>query len=1433
MKSVEVLLRHLHSLDIKLYTDGNNLRCNAPKGKLTATLKEQLSEHKTEILSFLQTANGISDHSDYCQPLPQIYPAPDERYQPFPLTDVQQAYWVGRNDVFELSNVSTHAYAEIDIVNLDLKRFEYALNRVIKHHEMMRAIVLPDGTQKILEEVSDYEIDVLDLCASDLDTQHTHLMAIRDRMSHQVLPIDQYPLFEFRAVKLSESKTRLYCSIDLMISDAWSFDVLKRDFIQLIHYPGSSLTPLNLSFRDYVLAELSLRGSERYHRSLAYWRNRLRALPPAPEIPLDKNLAAIDRPRFVHYTGRLEPDTWNRLKQRGKRANLTPSVVVLAAFAEILTAWSKDPRFTINVTLFKRFPLHPQVNQIVGDFTSLALLAVDNSDRSSFEVRAKRIQKQLWDDIDHRYVSGLEVLREIAKLQKRPSGALMPVVYTSTLGNDSIDTETFVGSLTQKDDLPNSEIGEIVYGLSQTPQVYLDHQAIEDDGAFIFNWDAIKNIFPPGLLDEMFAAYEDLLHRLANSEELWTSPVHELFPAHQLQSRASINFSEDFISKAALLHEPFTNQVLLRPQHPAVVSSHKTLTYQELNKQASYWGNQLRNSEVRPNQLVAVVMTKGWEQVVAVLSILMAGAAYVPIDPELPIERRNALLKQSEVQWVLTQSHFNSILDWPDNVHRLCIDAVDTEKWETSESHQPIFSIQTPDDLAYVIYTSGSTGMPKGVMIDHQGAVNTILDINQRFQISENDRVLALSSLSFDLSVYDIFGTLSAGGTIVIPDADGTRTPAHWAKMVTQHQVTIWNSVPALMQLFIEYAEMHPELNFYPLRLVLLSGDWIPLSLPDQIKRISEKAQVISLGGATEASIWSILYPIEAVHPDWKSIPYGLPMTNQQFYVLNHALELVPTWVPGQLYIGGIGLAKGYWHDENKTSSSFIKHPHTGERIYRTGDLGRYLPDGTIEFLGREDFQVKVGGYRIELGEIESTLRQYPALKEVVVMAVGERHENKRLVAYVVPHDPEEKNPVTQKDLYEFSQGFLPNYMIPSTCIFLESLPLTSNGKINRRALLELYKEEPQSEQIYVQPRTPIEELLAKLWTQILDIESIGTHDNFFESGGDSIRAIRLVTQANEAKLNFKIRDIFEYPTIAELAQVSSNQLSKHQSDFPKLGLPINLSGNNLLIDIQSKGSRPPLFCFAPAIGDVSCYFSLASCLGTEQPVYGLRLPTISKLLQDEQDHLEAIAAAQVKELLALHPQGPYYLAGQSMGGIIAYEVAQQLSQKGHEVALVALIDVAAQDPKVLDSLLNCSDAVCLAGMFTQQSEFFSAEELEKINSEHDMQYVLAKAKDLDLVSHDFDISQAHHVVSAFKQNVKMQRDYMPKTYAGKVTLFRALDRVSDQSDAYLGWAELVQGKIETYQIPGNHFSILHQPNVKDLATQLNASIGKALGLKA
>jgi pyochelin synthetase len=922
------LLNNLANKNIKLSTNGNSLLIDAPKGAITPELRDLLAEYKADLLLLLRQNSSNTA-------LPEIVPVPELRYEPFPLTDMQHAFWVGRSNVLDLGSVSNHGYYEIEGHHLNLERLNWGLQKLIERHDMLRSIVLPDGQQQIFQQVPSYQMAIVDLRGQDEEFVNSKLQEIRDRLSHQVIPADQWPLFEFSATQLDNERVRLHVSYDLQVFDAWSLFRLFDEWFELYQNPDVSLLPLELSFRDYVLAEQSLQQTELYQRSQDYWFSRLDNFPPAPDLPLAKNPKELTQHRCKRYQGCLPQTDWQQLKQQAAKAGLTPSGVLLAAFAEILTVWGKNPRFTINLAQFNRLPLHPQVNDILGDFTSVILLAVDNSSVESFSDRSRRIQQQLWQDLEHRYISGVRVTRELAK-RKGTIPSAMPVVFTSTLGFSSLGQKT----------LTFSHFGELVYGISQASQAWMDIQVWEEKGELTFNWDVVEELFPEGMIADMFAAYGNFLKQLANSESAWLDTSRQLIPAAQLSQREAVNSTAAPISEE-LLHTLFTKQVQHRASQPAVISQQRTLTYQELFELSNQVGHRLRQLRVTPNKLVAVLMEKGWEQIVAVLGILAAGAAYVPIDPELPQERRDYLLENSQAEIVLTQSWLHEQLKLPSGIQCLCIDKDELAK----ESKHPLQPVQTPDDLAYVIYTSGSTGVPKGVMITHRNVVNVVVYTNLRFQINSQDRILALTALNHDLSVYDIFGLLAAGGAIVMPDAAAVKDACHWVELMVRERVTLWNSVPAMMEMLVEYVESQSVVLPASLRLAILGGDWLPISLPTRLKALVEGIQILSIGGPTETTIWNIGYLIEEVNPEWKSIPYGKPMTNAKYYILNEALEDCPVWVPGQMYCAGVQLAQGYWRNPEKTQANFITHPlgdsaerTLRDRIYRTGDLGSLSP---------------------------------------------------------------------------------------------------------------------------------------------------------------------------------------------------------------------------------------------------------------------------------------------------------------------------------------------------------------------------------------------------------------------------------------------------------------------------------------------------------
>lgn len=1113
---MQELLQRLKKQSIQLRLEGEQLRVIAPQGAMTPDLRETLVAHKEQLLELLR---DDAEQEDFAA----LAPDPQRRHEPFALTDIQRAYWMGRNSYVELGGVSTHFYLEYERTGLDLERLNASLQKLIARHDMLRAVIDPDGRQRILPTVPPYRIAALDLRGKPAAEQESAIQQIRDAMSHQVLPADRWPLFEIRATQLDQDRLRVHFSVDMLIADVWSMTLFVQEWRDF--YQDAAWTPpaLALSYRDYVEAEQTLQEHPLYQRAKKYWLQRLDDLPPAPDLPLAPLSERREQSRFARRRMTLSAQQWDSLKERTQQAGVTPSAFILTAFSEVLRLWSKQPDFTINMTLFNRLPLHAQVNQIIGDFTSVNLMGVQGLAQHAFVERVAQLQRQVSQDLMHTHFNGVRVMRERARRMGHAPGAMMPIVFTSSIGlggsDDASDATRF--------------FGEYVFGVSQTPQVWLDHQVFEEQGRLVCNWDAVEALFPPGLLDDMFASYASFLQRLAEDDADWSAPdCAPRLPDWQIEERRRVNATQADIPKRTL-HGLVAATAARFPEAVAVITEKESITYRELSARAYRLARRLRECGVRRNTLIAVALDKGWEQIAAVLGVLHAGAAYLPVDPDFPLERRCALVRQGEADIVITQACLQDAAQWPAHVRIITMDDDACGQYDDS----PLDVVQSPADVAYVIFTSGSTGKPKGVTIDHQGACNTIQDINQRFHVGPEDRVLALSALNFDLSVYDIFGILGAGGTVVMPSPEKVADPLHWSELVTRHRVTIWNSVPALLQLWADH--LQDAGCHCAVRLAMLSGDWIPVKLPDQIRSLVPGLKVVSLGGATEASIWSVFYPIDVVAPEWTSVPYGKPLANQTLHVYNAWFEPCPVWTVGQIYIGGAGLALGYWGDAERTAERFVTHPGTGERLYKTGDLGRYLPGGDIEFLGREDFQVKINGYRIELGEIEAALRRQSGVREALVhVAARAKGAQRQLIAYVVPESPAQEAPM---QLSEALAAVLPGYMVPHYYVQLAALPLSANGKVDCNALPLPWRLNAQA-LAHVAPRNADEQRLFQVWKDLLGHAEFGVEDNFFALGADSINVAQMMGKIGTAfdlsaiSQQILFQRFFSAPTIAGFA---------------------------------------------------------------------------------------------------------------------------------------------------------------------------------------------------------------------------------------------------------------------------------------------------------
>ncbi|HKT01472.1 MAG TPA: amino acid adenylation domain-containing protein, partial [Rugosimonospora sp.] len=977
-REVADLVESLAGLGVRLWVEEGQLRFRAPRGVLTDEWRGRLRDSRDGLLAHLGADPAARDFA----------PDPAGRYEPFPVTDVQAAYLLGRGSGFAYGGTGCHGYGELTYPSLDPDRLATAWRALIERHDMLRAVIEVDGSQRVLPEVPQLRIVTADLRGRTPEEVDAALAATRAEMDHRVFAPDRWPLFEVR-LTLTDTRAVQHVSVDFLIADFVSIQIVLDELHRLYHRPDEPVPPLALTFRDYLQAERSRQAGTRREADRGYWLGRLAELPPAPALPVGDHPRAGEPVRFRRFETRLDTTTWAGLRKRAGQHGVTASGAVLAAYAEVVAAWSRQPRFTLDITLLNRLPLHPQVDRLVGDFTGVDLLAVDADPARPFVERARDLQAQLWQDLDHRAFTGVEVIREIAR-RDGGDAALFPIVFTSAIGLAEAGGAA-----------DGAPVGELGYGISQTPQVWIDCQNIERQGCLATNWDVREGVFPAGLVEDMFDAYRSLLSRLATGDEPWTSTGPVPLPEAQARRRREVNDTAAPVS-AGLLHDGVVAQALRTPGRVAVIGPDRTLTYGELLGRAVALADRLGPVD----GLVGVVMDKGWEQVVAVLGILLAGGAYLPVELSQPPLRRRQILAAAGVDRLVSTARVVARGDCPDTA--LVLDDLVAEP-------RPVPARAEPDALAYTIFTSGSTGTPKGVMISHRSALNTVVDMNSRFGIGADDRVLGLSSLGFDLSVYDIFGPLATGGCLVLPDPDRRGDPSHWADLAARHGVTVWNSVPAQLQMLHDYLSVTPALALPALRLALLSGDWIPVALPDQIRRQAVGGaagpRLVSLGGATEAAIWSIYYPIAEVPGDWRSIPYGRPLANQTFHVLGPAMRPCPDWVPGELYIGGTGVALGYLGDAARTAERFVTHPGTGERLYRTGDLGRYLPSGDIEFLGREDFQVKIRGYRIELAEVESALGSHPGVGAAAVVVDGDRPLERRLVGFVEPAPRTEADP--------------------------------------------------------------------------------------------------------------------------------------------------------------------------------------------------------------------------------------------------------------------------------------------------------------------------------------------------------------------------------------------------------------------------------------
>jgi amino acid adenylation domain-containing protein len=888
-----------------------------------------------------------------------------------------------------------------------------------------------------------------------------------------------------------------------------------------------------------------------------------------------------------------------------------------------------------------------------------------------------------------------------------------------------------------------------------------------------------------------------------------------------------------------LLQRLFEEQVERTPNAPAVIFDDQRLSYRELNERANRLAHYLRSRGIGRETIVGVLMERSVDLVVSLYAILKAGAAYMPLEPAYPRERLRFMIQDANVSTIVTQKYLAELVTEGDE-QIVCLDT-DKERIARERAINPTIGVG-PQNLAYVIYTSGSTGRPKGSMISHEGICNRLLWMQDAYRLDESDCVLQKTPFSFDVSVWEFFWPLLCGARLVVAKPEGHKDPSYLVRAIIEHGITTLHFVPSMLGAFLDEGGIEACSS---LKRVICSGEALSTELQNRLfARLH--AELHNLYGPTEASVdvthWACLR--EASQP---TVPIGKPIANIQMYVLDRHLQPVPVGTPGDLYIGGTGLARGYLNRPGLTAERFIPDLHSdkpGARLYRTGDLARYLSNGELEFLGRSDYQVKIRGFRIELGEVEAVLRQHPAVREAVVLARQDL-DDKRLVAYVVT---EKEQSTTAADLRLFLKEQLPEYLVPAALMLIDALPLTPNGKVDRRALPAPDKLSLGSKDAHIAPRDAMERRIAELWKELLGLSSVSVTDNFFDLGGHSLLALRMMARINaEFEHKLSLSTLVPKATVEQLAAVL-----RHQND----GKP-----SSPLVVIQSLGTKPPLFWVHPSGGSVLCYLPLSHQLGDEQPFYGFQDPALENGAEPFR-RIDAMASHYIEALQAFQPQGPYILGGYSYGGLVAFEMAQQLHLQKEHVPLVILLDSMSPHSTAnllkLEAELGIDDSLMLALDAKEGARQMGKDlplilaNFEQLSSEQRLANVWTQIRQINLLPPEIGFDEVQRYLQLHRARREAVRNYKPRKYSGRLVLLQSSEPVPDhldglaeflkadrlaklrdtQQDVYnepaYGWDRLALNGPEVYTVRGDHYAILSEPHVQELASVLKTLLTEA-----
>ena len=1046
---------------------------------------------------------------------------------PVPLSYTQEGLWFLSQ--LEPNSPFYNLSAAVSLTgNLDIAILKQSINTVLSRHEILRTNIVKkyDKAFQIIKPNLEVNLELIDLKKYPISERSQKVNSIESTISQKPFDLANDSLIRFTLLELTAEERILLITIHHIITDGYSWVILIQEigkcYQDFSRNDSLSLPELSIQYGDYALWQKEQLAGEKLDKLVDYWKQQLVGIPPLLELPCDRPRLAIQSYKGNTKSSYISLQLTKKLKQLSQAENVSLFMLLQAAFAVLLHRYSRQSDIVIGSPIANRNL--PELEKLIGFFANNLVLRTQFTEGMTFKELLTQVRQTTLDGYEHQELPFGKMVDELQPERDLSRNPLFQVMFS--LQNAPLPALK----------LPNLNLTPVVNFNTNTARFDLEVNFWEEGEQLKGDWLYSTDLFYAATIDRMMAHFQILLIGIvANPQQ--TLAELPLITAAERELLATWNDTKVNSPQDKTIHQLFESQVNRTPDAVAVKFENQELTYLQLNQKANQLAHYLQTLGVKPETLVGICVDRSLFMVIGLLAILKAGGAYVPIDSYYPQARVDYIIEDSQIKLLLTETKHRD--KFPQ--HNLTLINLDSPQSPTPSASQ--FPTPTSQNLAYVIYTSGSTGKPKGVMNQHSGVVNRLLWMQERYQLTNSDRILQKTPFSFDVSVWEFFWTLATGATLVIAKPEGHKDSSYLTNIIQQEQITTLHFVPSMLRVWLEEPTVS---RCHSIKRAICSGEELPKELE---KRFFSKlrCELHNLYGPTEAAIDVTAWQCQP-ESELNIVPIGKAISNTQIYILDKHLQPLPIGVPGELHIGGVQVARGYWHREELTQQKFIANPVgtfretslRGERLYKTGDRARYLPDGNIEYLGRIDNQVKIRGFRIELGEIESALSQHPDIEQTLVVVREDVPGNKKLVAYLVSNQT-----ITIKNLRSHLKQKLPDYMIPGVFVTLDDIPLTPNGKINRRALPipdTITKLETSAS--YIAPSTPIEKTLAAIWAEVLRIEQVGIEDNFFELGGDSILSLQIIAKAASAGIKITTKQIFQYQTIGELAAVATSTIS-------------------------------------------------------------------------------------------------------------------------------------------------------------------------------------------------------------------------------------------------------------------------------------------------